>query len=75
MTRKDYVKLAAVVNESLAINPKIDASFVRGWREGIEVLANKLADVLQADNERFDRARFLYACGIARWAARAAGVV
>ena len=50
MTRKDYVKLAEIVAE------------VPGQGCGPDWLAHRLADMLAADNPRFDRARFLAAC-------------
>lgn len=45
------------------------ANAVRNVKEGqwtIEDLANVLADVFVADNPRFDRQRFLQACGISK---------
>lgn len=50
MTKKDYVKIAAVIrsNGGLFISGKTKAVF-----------ANLTADMLAADNPRFDRSRFL----------------
>ena len=56
MTRKDYVMIAEVF-----------ANFanVCDLEETIGAdIARNLADALQADNARFDRARFLTACGV-----------
>ena len=56
MTRKDYVIIAEVF-----------ANFanVCNLEETIGAdIARNLADALQADNARFDRARFLDACGV-----------
>jgi hypothetical protein len=51
MTRKDYVMIAKV--------------FARSAGDDLaKLLAEDLADKLQADNPRFDRARFIEACGI-----------
>ena len=53
MTRKDYQLIADVI----AVN----------WFGSAELkadLANNLADKLEQDNPRFDRARFLTACGV-----------
>lgn len=48
MTRKDYIKIAAIIK---ARGADVD-------------LANDFADLLEDDNERFDRERFLTACGV-----------
>jgi len=54
MTRKDYVMLAEVVKN---LDEVID-------EYALEVLAGNMADALAADNDRFDRTRFLSACGV-----------
>ena len=59
MTRKDYVMIADILR-----NNRED--FIEG-EDGftvIEIIANQMASALQADNPRFDRARFLTACGV-----------
>jgi hypothetical protein len=59
MTRKDYVMIA----EILRFNRK---DFIEG-EDGfslINILAHQIANGLEADNPRFDRARFLTACGV-----------
>ena len=56
MTRKDYQIIAQVfanVGEMVELSETIGAD-----------LARNLAEALQADNPRFDRARFLEACGV-----------
>ena len=54
MTRKDYVLIADVIANSQGLT-----------RGGImDTLAQRMADALQGDNPRFDRARFLSACGV-----------
>lgn len=58
MTKKDYVKIAAVLNET---RPEKDTPILlAGWR----AITGHIADMLAADNPRFDRARFLKACGM-----------
>lgn len=52
MTRKDYVKIAKLLAET-----KGDQDSVSAW----ESMLYGLADIMQADNARFDRARFLNA--------------
>lgn len=50
MSRKHYIELAALCSE-----------LVGGQREYV---AHKLADICKRDNPRFDRDRFLAACGV-----------
>jgi len=53
MTRKDYVMIADVIATS--------------WHHSADskrTIAQNMADALGADNPRFDRARFLVACGV-----------
>jgi hypothetical protein len=57
MTRKDYVLIAAAVSAA-AIPSQPMAEFAR------EAVAVRLADALGRDNPRFDRERFLKACGV-----------
>ena len=59
MTRKDYIMIA----EILRFNRR---DFTQG-DDGLmllDILANQFANELQADNPRFDRAKFLDACGV-----------
>jgi hypothetical protein len=56
MTRKDYQLIADVFanfGKIIILEETIGAD-----------IARNLADALQADNPRFDRARFLAACGV-----------
>jgi hypothetical protein len=56
MTRKDYQLIAEVFAN---LGQIIDI------KETVAVdLARNLADALETDNPRFDRARFLEACGV-----------
>ena len=54
MTKKDYVKIAQVINFTSAWYPA----------DKLKELSLNLSEALQADNPRFDRARFLTACGV-----------
>ena len=53
MTRKDYVMIAETLATAWWGNEYVKSSVV-----------HTLADTLEADNLRFDRARFLTACGV-----------
>ena len=52
MTRKDYVLIAQTINDS----------WVKS--SSVHVLVLALTDALAQDNPRFDRERFLKACGV-----------
>jgi len=56
MTRKDYELLASALEGMPAFAPTL--------RAGRESAARAIAEALEADNPRFDHARFLEACGI-----------
>lgn len=55
MSRKDYIAFAKLVLAQLE----------RGDLNGAEDAAHGMADIFAADNPRFDRGRFLVACGLA----------
>ena len=57
MTRKDYVLLAEALK---AVIQSVD----KPERTGALLAANEIAHCLAEDNPRFDRARFLKACGL-----------
>ena len=63
MTRKDYIAIAAVFNAraQMARNIQNSASRLTHYTE----IMGDMADMLARDNARFDRSRFLKACGIA----------
>lgn len=63
MTKKDYVLLAAALKASRC-EFESGSEYGRGVRTQFEVTALKLATALQSDNQRFDRERFLKACGV-----------
>ncbi len=61
MTRKDYVAIArAISDQRNAYQPNWDPNLFRALND----VSRELANILQADNARFDRARFLAACGV-----------
>lgn len=60
ITRKDYVLLASAIERAHT------ESLGSDMKEGSSLTAERIADALQADNPRFDRARFLNACGVTR---------
>jgi hypothetical protein len=65
MTRKDYELIAATLNAQ-ALEYRSGTAFSHDDDVALEALlriANSVADALTRDNPRFDRERFLSACG------------
>ena len=63
MTRKDYEKFADMVNthRKYALDAvKLDTGYIVAWND----CAFAMADIFKADNPRFNRDKFLKACGI-----------
>jgi hypothetical protein len=65
MTRKDYELIAGVLSDAL---DSFYADHNRGLLHNAPsmhgMVAESMADALAADNPRFDRERFLKACGV-----------
>jgi len=67
MTRKDYVLIADAIRQLLADIDREPAGMrevLTGERIGVRSVALRLADQLRQDNPRFDRTRFIEACGL-----------
>jgi len=60
MTRKDYELIAETFRDMLAVAVLWDDE-----AKGIGAIARVLATRLEEDNPRFDRDKFLNACGVA----------
>ncbi len=75
MTRKDYIALAAEIRRFVGnaatmpaptmVNDSRDLACQIATGRAIRNMAQIIADALAADNPRFDRVRFLAACGVA----------
>lgn len=66
MTKKDYQAIArAIYAERVAWEPSDASEQVHAYR-ALEEVTSALADVMAADNPRFDRARFVEACETGR---------
>lgn len=78
MTRKDYVALAAALNTTRPLNMVTADQWTAEGATGLAAAAGaydlgrtsqwvntvqEVADMLAADNPRFDRNRFIAACG------------
>lgn len=61
MSRKNYVAIAAALKQTRdSYNPGWNPNLFRALNDA----SKTLADYLESDNPRFDRARFLTACGV-----------
>jgi hypothetical protein len=63
MTRKDYVLIAAALRDTLLIDCPTQ-EYLMGAKAAARSAAFRIADALGRDNPRFDRERFLTACGV-----------
>lgn len=59
MTRKDYVLIAKSIKQTRDMFADGSPS-----TKAIDIAAMELATVLKSENQRFDRQRFLTACGV-----------
>ena len=64
MTRKDYVRFAAMLKAQTFNTQSTNDGFQRGWRLQAVNIIHATADIFAADNASFNRARFLKACGV-----------
>jgi hypothetical protein len=67
MTRKDYVMIAETIHGLLVDIDRESPGMrevLRGERMGVASVARRLADQLHSENTRFDRTRFIEACGL-----------
>ena len=63
MSKKDYVVVAAAINEAAYTSKGLADAESRA--DELARVADMLSEVFAADNPRFDRAKFLAACGVA----------
>jgi hypothetical protein len=66
MTKKDYEAIAKslVFSEHMGLDRTKNLDWRVGYNTAINFVANELAVVFEDDNPRFDRDRFLEACGL-----------
>lgn len=63
MTKKDYEAIAAAIAQA-KMSTTDDGYSADTIDVAIYRVATNLASIMIADNERFDRAKFLRACGV-----------
>ncbi len=61
LTKKDFKVVAEIIKNNL---PGKDNDYCDGVRAGLYYTANDLADYFATQNPRFDRERFMVACGL-----------
>ena len=65
MTRKDYVAIAAAIALTRDYIARTEPEENQiDMRDGAALAAEHIANVMAQDNPRFDRQRFLKACGV-----------
>ena len=67
MTRKDYEAIAAAMKTARSYSQRGEPLTIHAanFNCGVSNAAQRIADHCAADNPRFDRQRFLKACGVA----------
>ena len=63
ITKRHYEILAKAICETLTTNLHANPSLAAVYTDATRDVAEKIASVLQSDNPRFHRSRFLDACG------------
>jgi hypothetical protein len=65
MSKKDYVMIASIINHEIGVAKMVPPGEAREARIGVcNVIAGRIAERCKHDNPRFDRNRFLVACGV-----------
>ena len=68
MTKKDYIKIAAILAEAKPDSERLKDYHADNVVDALELqwgrIVRKIADALLSDNPCFDPSRFLKACGI-----------
>lgn len=64
MTRKDYTAIAAAVVQARFDVDSTDIDNLVSGQLAIDLVVDRLAATLAADNPRFDRGRFIAACDL-----------
>jgi hypothetical protein len=64
MSKKHFVKIAAMFKANLELAGTAENSAQESARAAVRTCAQDFADIAAKDNSAFDRARFLAACGL-----------
>ena len=63
LTKKDYVAIAEIIENEYNLFDDTGEDDTEG-KHATRSIAGKLADYFEQDNSRFDRERFMKACGL-----------
>ena len=63
LSKKNYEAVAELLRTQVIPGPD-ESVEEQTWNDAVEVIASDLAGYFAADNPRFDRGRFLKACGL-----------
>jgi hypothetical protein len=64
MIKKDYELIAKAIKGTHVYIDEREGGNLADLHDGASLAAELMADALQRDNPRFDRAKFLKACGV-----------
>lgn len=64
MSKKDYIAIASAISQTDGLADGNSPDFFDGVEMARRTIAERLADGFAQDNPRFNRARFLKACGV-----------
>ena len=64
MTRKDYIRFAAMLKDMRIANVNPDYPWKHADKPTLDAVVLDTARIFAADNSRFDRVKFLKACGV-----------
>lgn len=64
MTKKDYIAIAEAIKPTVELIKRSTATGTHLAFKALRLTTKNIADALASDNSRFDRSRFLRACGL-----------
>ena len=65
MTKKDYIEIARLIKFRVEYNKTFeDSEFKSGCLDELTKISKSLSIIFQSDNPRFNREKFLTACGV-----------
>jgi len=65
MTKKDYIKIAAVLKEANRVAGNCrDHEALQQCKACVKLITHNIAVILEEDNNKFDLHKFMEACGL-----------
>lgn len=62
-TRQHYKAIAEIIKTNNAVKTEVSPFYRQGNNDACQFITKDLADYFTRDNERFDRQKFVEACG------------